>query len=518
MEYERGHTLHAAVSTKNLLDQTSALQIAIALLSGLEVVCANGIIHRDIKPANIYICEDRRPVLLDFGSARGVDPEEPRNVTQLITTGFSPFEQYESSAENQGLWTHIYSLAASLLSCLSGASPRKLDSKKRMASRDSDPLVLLMRALVTDKLVAVDFAKCLLWALQLEQHKRPQTAAEFRRALEKHAASSGAANTVTWDPVDRTTDVQVERDFTTMMGDTKVTRELRDRAKRTAASDIALSRMMIIPTGSFMFGSPPSEAGREAAKGPQLWVEIRDRFAMSRYPITTAEFTAYLRAHERIDEVTQLDSQDPLLPVVKISGSDAHAYTHWLREVTGKHYRLPSEQEWEWSARGHTTTAFPWGEQFDRDLANVASTATTPIGQFPANDFGLCDCSSNVREWIADAWHENHLRAPLEGQARSPAKSLPLALRVTKGGACSSAAQTWAFEWFATSKAGAIIDRLRSIECQCARFQKRSLAPKNGRLASEVMMTAVYRIDSKSDITVQRDTRALCTLNKMLLT
>ena len=128
------------------------------------------------------------------------------------------------------------------------------------------------------------------------------------------------------------------------------------------------------------------------------------------------------------------------------------------------------------------------------------------------------NCCSNVREWIADAWHENHLRAPLEGQARSPAKSLPLALRVTKGGACSSAAQTWAFEWFATSKAGAIIDRLHSIECQCARFQKRSLAPKNGRLASEVMMTAVYRIDSKSDITVQRDTRALCTLNKMLLT
>ena len=159
MEYEHGRTLHASVSTKNLLDRGSALQIAIALLSGLEVVHANDIIHRDIKPANIYICADRRPVLLDFGSARDIDPEAPRNVTRLITLGFSPFEQYETSTENQGPWTDIYSLAASLLSCLSGASPRKLDSKKRMIAKDGDPVVLLLKALVADRLVAPMFVK-----------------------------------------------------------------------------------------------------------------------------------------------------------------------------------------------------------------------------------------------------------------------------------------------------------------------------------------------------------------------
>lgn len=93
-------------------------------------------------------------------------------------------------------------------------------------------------------------------------------------------------------------------------------------------------------------------------------------------------------------------------PVVLVSHADAKAYAAWLSQTTGRHWRLPSESEWEKAARGTDGRRFPWGEEFDPKLANSADRGpfdTVPVGRFPAgaSPFGLLDAAGQVFEWTS---------------------------------------------------------------------------------------------------------------------
>ena len=99
-----------------------------------------------------------------------------------------------------------------------------------------------------------------------------------------------------------------------------------------------------------------------------------------------------------------------------------------LSKLTGKDYRLPSEAEWEYACRAGTTTPFYFGETITTELVNYNGNytyrnapkgeyrkQTIPVGQFPANAFGLYDMHGNVWEWCADEWHQNYAGAPTDG-------------------------------------------------------------------------------------------------------
>ena len=99
-------------------------------------------------------------------------------------------------------------------------------------------------------------------------------------------------------------------------------------------------------------------------------------------------------------------------------------YADWLSRITGKSYRLLSEAEYEYAARGGRSWRFPWGETLEDGKANCAGCGTgstpdgtTPVDAFPPNAFGLRDVTGNVFQWVADCYHDNYAGAPSDGSA-----------------------------------------------------------------------------------------------------
>ena len=111
-------------------------------------------------------------------------------------------------------------------------------------------------------------------------------------------------------------------------------------------------------------------------------------------------------------------------PVVGVSWEDAKGYVRWIREETGKEYRLLSEAEWEYVARAGTRTEYWWGDGIGRGRANCDGCGsrwdakeTAPVGSFGANAYGLHDVHGNVWEWVEDCLHVNYEGAPVDGSA-----------------------------------------------------------------------------------------------------
>jgi len=174
MAYEHGHTLQQKLEGKKTLEEAELLKILIPLLGGLEQIHKAGFIHRDIKPDNIFIRNDGSPVLLDFGSARQALGEQTKTLTSLVTPGYAPFEQYYSKSDQQGPWTDIYGLGATLYRAIAGVPPMDaVDRSNAILKSTSDKLILVTE--IGKGKYSERFLKAIDHALQFKEEDRPQT-------------------------------------------------------------------------------------------------------------------------------------------------------------------------------------------------------------------------------------------------------------------------------------------------------------------------------------------------------
>jgi formylglycine-generating enzyme required for sulfatase activity len=193
--------------------------------------------------------------------------------------------------------------------------------------------------------------------------------------------------------------------------------------------------MVQLPPGRFLMGAPEGEepASRnpnrpewtELAEKPQVEVEIAYPLAVGKYEVTFAEWDHCVAAGgcTHIPDDNGWGRGDR--PVINVSRDDAEEYIRWLTQLTGQPYRLPTEAEWEYAARGGTTTARYWGDQIGRGMAicdrcgsRWDKRSTVPVGTFPPNPFGLHEMLDNVTEWVADCWNPDHTGARTDGSAR----------------------------------------------------------------------------------------------------
>lgn len=229
--------------------------------------------------------------------------------------------------------------------------------------------------------------------------------------------------------------------------------------------------MMVLPPGESLIGSKPNEKGRAKNESPAFHVQL-PTYAIAKTEITREQFKYFVdqsgynplpgcwhfktiawsfdrnRSWENPGIAQSLDH-----PVICVNWNDAKSYTEWLSRTTGNHYRLPSEAEWEYAARGGSEQIFFWGSDVNQacqyanvyDLAgdgilrskwlqpvtcNDGAVLTRAVGQYKPNGHGLYDVIGNVMEWVDDCWFDLHDDENNGGESRRGGACLK---RVQKG-------------------------------------------------------------------------------------
>ena len=203
--------------------------------------------------------------------------------------------------------------------------------------------------------------------------------------------------------------------------------------------------MIFVPSAEFTMGCDVEDAAPN--EQPTSHVTVT-RFYISRYLITNAEYEQFDRGHASKRAPGAGDRH----PVIYVSSLDATKFCNWLSTRERRKYRLPTEAEWEYSAKGADNRKFPWGNQDGRgDLANFADrntvfawsdreidcgyAETSPVGAFPlgASPFGIEDMAGNIWEWCLD-YYEPYRPGP-KVNPRGPTIG---AKRVHRGGSWKS--------------------------------------------------------------------------------
>jgi len=192
-----------------------------------------------------------------------------------------------------------------------------------------------------------------------------------------------------------------------------------------------------IPAGTFMMGSPASEAYRRYDER-QFQVTLTEAFYMQTTEVTQVQWQAVMGSNPS-------HFKGPNLPVEKVNWDDVQAYIRKLNARSEGVYRLPTEAEWEYACRAGTSTPFGIGNGVDLDSSqanfdgnspygkgkqDVYRYKTTPVKSFAPNAWGLYDMHGNVREWVQDYWYGDYPT----GSVSNPRRADSGVHRVARGG------------------------------------------------------------------------------------
>ncbi len=179
-------------------------------------------------------------------------------------------------------------------------------------------------------------------------------------------------------------------------------------ARSIGGVEIILPPLCDIPAGEFVRGSNPKGGEQRSDDEESPHLMVLPGFQIARFPATVAEYACYVRSGHAEPQEWEIQLRRLDHPVVNMSRNDAVGYSTWLSEQSGKHWRLPTGDEWEiaaaWDPSAQVARVYPWGDAFDTDRCNSKESgyhSTTPVGTYPngASPCGAQDMAGNVWEW-----------------------------------------------------------------------------------------------------------------------
>ena len=443
MEKVVGEDLEKYMQKRGLrpINQTTAIEWLKDLILILEQVHNKDFFHRDIKPPNIMLRSEKAElVLIDFGTVRKVTStvfKQQGGVTGIISAGYTPSEQINHNAVPQ---SDFFALGRTFVYLLTGKEPLDpimYDSYNETLNwRNHAPQISSMLADLLDDM------------MQRLYKDRPQNSHEILQriaAIEKALQSPKPQPPIPQPPIPSNNLKTFSFEVVTTDARGNITNRRKESAKyftEDLGNSVTLE-MVEIPGGTFIMGSPESEAKRLSNEGPQHQVTVPS-FYMGKYELTQVQYQAIMRRNPfnfmgRNPSYFKGDNR----PVERVSWNNAVEFCEKLSQKTGKKYRLPSEAEWEYACRAGTTTPFYFGESITPDLVNYNGNytyasaqkgkdrqQTTDVGTFPPNSFGLYDMHGNLWEWCQDGYQENYINAPTDGSALTS----PIGYKLLRGG------------------------------------------------------------------------------------
>jgi formylglycine-generating enzyme required for sulfatase activity/predicted Ser/Thr protein kinase len=436
MEYLSGQSLRArmrAADSRGFATQ-EALRIIGAIASGLSFAHARGIVHGDLKPANVIITDDGEVKIIDFGIARFVSSSPPhgeQSQLSALTPAYASPEMLLQHAPDAR--DDIYALACIAHELLTGSHP--FGGRTALEAQDERLQLGPHKALSSTQQRAI--AHGLLFA----RERRTPSADLFAAELRGHSAARTARLVAV---------IGVAALLWLAAAGWLLQRLTHSAPGHVAPAAVAGSEfrdcaacplIRVLPAGRFTQGSAAAGAAG-AFEQPAHAVSIARPFGLGVYEVSVAEFAQYAASGaypagscETYDRTWAPQAgrswsdpgftQGASYPVACVSWRDAQGYAAWLSQKTGKHYRLPSESEWEYAARAGSALPYPWSEPAaacaDANLADRSAEQkypgwtvepcsdgyvySAPVGSFRPNAFGLYDMLGNVAEWVADCWH-----------------------------------------------------------------------------------------------------------------
>ena len=425
MEYVDGESLDKVVARHGALSESAALGYVRQLLDALETVHSRGLYHLDVKPANLMLDRSSQVRLIDFGASKqlgGSDSQLTTTTGMAYTPAYAAIEQQSGQRENIGPWTDLYAVGATLYHLLTARTPPSVASLINGDATLDLPITVspATRAFVTR-------------LMQVSLRNRPQSVAEARQLLPSTAMHD--------EPPIADTPTQIDDTTTIVEGPTQPAEPpspeepypgpdaIKSNPGNLMKYVLPIAGVVILLALIFAAakscGQDDTDVLSTSASVPEIDVskfgEVKTFTAngvsfemvkveggeMSPYMIGKTEVTQELWQAVMGSNPSNFDGSN--LPVEQVSWDDCQEFIRKLNAMTGHNFRLPTDAEWEYAARGGNNT-HNYDYSGSNDIGSVAwydnnsGGKTHPVATKAANELGIYDMSGNVWEWCQDLY------------------------------------------------------------------------------------------------------------------
>ena len=445
MDYIDGKSLGDIVKQRGPLPEAEAVGYIRQVADALKYVHSLNRLHLDIKPGNVMVDATGHAMLIDFGASKHYDMESGENTSTLMgvnTKGYAPVEQSTQSFTKFSPATDIYALGATLYKLLTGITPpdayllmakeETLAPLPSCISKSTHNAVLKAMTLIrADRPQTIDVFLGLLdsktvynsddEATVCEEAEKVRQAEEKRRLAEEQkrkeaeqkrniAKKSGSKNALLWGLVGVIAVVGViigvnsngnSSDSvgggTVQSGNNALSQQI--PSKTYTANGVSFD-MMMVKAGTFTMGATSEMKDPDSDEKPTHQVTLTNDYYIGKTEVTQALWKAVMGNNPSYFTGDNL-------PVEKVSWNDCQKFISKLNSLTGQNFRLPTEAEWEFAARGGNNSNH-YQYSGSNELGDVAwydgnsGNKTHTVETKQPNELGIYDMSGNVWEWCSD--------------------------------------------------------------------------------------------------------------------